>query len=148
MLTDEKSKWAANLWVWNGPRMGYSTAPSKNQETIKTRGSKRKKKDPTKLPGARRVIFKNDGGDLKFNKASLYYQETLWGDFGPGKSHSVNSFKGHVWNVKGDDGEGESHGMDRGHPFCVVASSNLLLLATVLLTWIVEDGEGDQHFVI
>lgn len=104
--------------------MGYSSAPLKHADKVK-KGHKSEKKDRAQPPkGSIRVVFENKGEDPKFNGASLYYQETLWGDFGPGKSHSVNSFQGHVWYVKGDNGEGESS--KEVHSPAVVAYSNPL----------------------
>jgi hypothetical protein len=32
--------------------------------------------------------------------AELYFESMLWGGFGPGETHKVNSYEGHHWNVR------------------------------------------------
>ena len=101
VLTDKKQKWAANLWVWNAPRMGYPEAPNKTDK----KGDARRKppKSPSPPPEKKQplVVFSNPGENPEFNDAVLYFgEEQRWGDFGPGQVHRVNSFDGHVFNVK------------------------------------------------
>eukprot|EP00616_Rhizochromulina_sp_CCMP1243_P003024 CAMPEP_0118962014 /NCGR_PEP_ID=MMETSP1173-20130426/499_1 /TAXON_ID=1034831 /ORGANISM="Rhizochromulina marina cf, Strain CCMP1243" /LENGTH=508 /DNA_ID=CAMNT_0006910229 /DNA_START=69 /DNA_END=1595 /DNA_ORIENTATION=+ len=101
------TKWAANLWIWNKVRLGYQRAPRK-------KGAGRF--DSSKGVGRDRLV-KGKGGDEApkeppvgqpkasfFNKdvigASLFYEDTFWDDFPPGKSIGVNTFKGHGWNVR------------------------------------------------
>mmetsp|Transcript_12557 Transcript_12557/g.25611 ORF Transcript_12557/g.25611 Transcript_12557/m.25611 type:complete len:562 (+) Transcript_12557:152-1837(+) len=122
VLTEEKSKWAANLWVWNGPRMGYATAPKKANHKKRRDRDRSELKEDSAPAGSLKATFRNTGQDPKFQGASLYYEDTLWGEFGPRKVHSVNSYVGHVWNVKDESGN-------------------------VLLTWVIKD-EGAQTFAV
>ncbi len=57
-----------------------------------------------KVPGQLKAIFTNTGKDPKFVDAKLYFQDTEWGEFAPGKTHSVNTYYGHEWNVKDSKG--------------------------------------------
>jgi len=114
VLTDQKSKWASNLWVWNAPRMGYSEAPTKSGKEARAgrRTDEHKsgghenagKKSRSANPSGVSAVFKNTGKDSKFDDSSLFYEDAFWGKFGPGQQHNVNSFKGHVWNVKDEGG--------------------------------------------
>jgi len=86
-------KWAANLWVWNGPRGGFIGSP-------KNKG-REEKPDATQGYAQIKAVFRNTGKDPKFAQAKLYFQETYWGEF----SHedpplNVNTFEGHEWNIK------------------------------------------------
>jgi hypothetical protein len=83
-------KWAANLWVWNGPRGGFEGAP-KNQ------GKEEKEEDNGQI----HATFINSKKDPVFAEAKLYFQDTFWGDFSHGDPPmSVNTFAGHEWNIK------------------------------------------------
>ena len=57
------------------------------------------------------------------DNAGLFYEDQFWGKFGKGDTLSVNTFEGHVWNVKVD--------------------------GKIVKTWVVlaKDGEN-QHFII
>lgn len=84
-------KWAANLWVWNGPRVGYAGSP---------KNSKVAEKEDAAPPGQLSATFKNIGNDPAFAEAELYFEETLWGEFSHGSPPlSVNTYEGHHWNV-------------------------------------------------
>jgi len=85
-------KWAANLWVWNTPREGYTGAP-KNEGAPKP-----------KNPVQRLAKFKNSGNDASMNNAELYYDEAMfWGKLEPNEpSLNANTFEGHRWTVKVD----------------------------------------------
>ncbi len=74
---------------------------------------------PEKLNG----VFVNSGKDPKYANAKLYFQETVWSDFGHGKSFQVNTYEGHEWNVKDSDG-------------------------TFLKQWIVKKGPKTQKFTV
>lgn len=89
-------KWAANLWVWNGPRGGFPGSP-------KNKGMEEEVDENT---GKIHATFLNSGKDPKFSNAKLYYEDQYWGDFGHGDAPlSVNTFEGHKWNIKGSDGK-------------------------------------------
>jgi hypothetical protein len=88
-------KWAANNWVWNGPRGGFPGSPI-NKEF---RGTP-EEANPGQLSGK----FINTGRDPAFKNAILYFQETEWADFSHGETLSVNTYAGHEWNVKDPKG--------------------------------------------
>ena len=54
--------------------------------------------------GQLKGFFRNTGNDPKFKNAKLFFQETEWGDFSSGKSHDVNTYHGHEWNVRDSNG--------------------------------------------
>jgi hypothetical protein len=94
-------KYAANLWVWNTPRTGFAGSPIKKKfqgeqgATVKSVRSN----GPMKISAA----FGNSGEDPKMKKAKLYYEDSFWGNLGPNDPKlSVNTYQGHVWNVKVD----------------------------------------------
>ena len=43
------------------------------------------------------ATFQNDEVE---GPVELFYEETRWADFRKGQVHHVNTFPGHVWNVK------------------------------------------------
>lgn len=88
-------KWAANNWIWNGPRQGFPGSP-----VNKLFKGTAEEANPGQLTG----VFKNSGVNPRFSQAKLYFQETEWGDFSPGQSHTVNTYHGHEWNVKDPNG--------------------------------------------
>lgn len=88
-------KWAANNWVWNGPRGGFQGSP-KNKRFEGTQAEA--------TDGQLKGFFRNTGNDPKFKNAKLFFQETEWGDFSSGKSHDVNTYHGHEWNVRDSNG--------------------------------------------
>lgn len=92
-------KYAANLWVWNTPRTGYSGSPIKEKF--------RKDKDKTTISAEPsmefnqiKASFKNLGTDEKMKNAKLYFQEQFWCDLGfDSEPMGVNTYEGHVWNL-------------------------------------------------
>jgi len=97
VLGDVNTKWAANLWAWNGPRVGYPGSPinpkfqnERNTEEIKTQAD-----------GSQQVTFVNSGKNPMFSEVDMYYEDTFWAPFSHGSpSCSVNTYDGHVWNAK------------------------------------------------
>jgi hypothetical protein len=88
-------KWAANLWVWNGPRGGFIGSP-------KNKGKEEVVDDQGQIHSS----FINTGKDPLFKEAQLYFQETYWGEMSHGDPPlNVNTFAGHEWNIrrKSDD---------------------------------------------
>lgn len=88
------TKWAANLWVWSGPRPEYEHAPKRwpdrPDKDIKAR-------EPKQLYAE----FRNTGSDPAFADAELYYEDTLFGKLdAEGPPIAVNTFEGHKWNVR------------------------------------------------
>jgi len=84
------TKWGTNLWVWNGPRNGYSGQPLKGNQL-------QKQHEPTQ----QKAIFRNSGVNQIFERAQLYYQDTFWGNLGFNDPPlSVNTSEGHKWYVK------------------------------------------------
>ena len=62
--------------------------------------------EPEEHPGQLHATFINTGKDPNFRRAKLFFQETFWDDFGPGKRLGVNTFEGHEWNVRDGGIEG------------------------------------------
>ena len=80
--------------MWNAPRAEFEGAPRKWSE------------DETETTNSLQLLatFHNTGEDPAYENAELWYDEA--GDFGsltPGKQISVNTFEGHVWNIKTGD---------------------------------------------
>jgi hypothetical protein len=72
VLSEEKPKWAANLWAWNTPREGFEGSPVKE-------GVEKKEKLPKQL----KATFINTQTDPTFQEAELYYDESgYWGKIG------------------------------------------------------------------
>jgi len=94
-------KFAANLWVWNTPRQGYPGAPVnekfRNQKDEKSSGA------PSTGFETIHVQFQNSGDNPGMDNAELYFEDQFWGKMGPKDPPlAVNSYRGHVWNVKVD----------------------------------------------
>mmetsp|Transcript_17929 Transcript_17929/g.41347 ORF Transcript_17929/g.41347 Transcript_17929/m.41347 type:complete len:640 (-) Transcript_17929:74-1993(-) len=90
-------KFAANLWVWNTPRTGFSGAPIKKKFQAENGGAVFSKPTNMKIS----ATFRNKRNDPLFDQAELFYDDTFWGKLGKGDPIlSVNTFEGHVWNVK------------------------------------------------
>jgi hypothetical protein len=123
-------KYAANLWVWNTPRSGYPGAPIKEKfRKEKEANSAASNNNPGGSPSANRftkitVTFENSGRDESLVNADLYFKDRFWGNLQKGKpAISVNTYKGHVWNVK-VNGE-------------------------IVKTWTISDDDGEaQKFII
>jgi hypothetical protein len=95
-------KYAANLWVWNTPRDGYSGNPKnpnfKGEKEVETM-----EKVTEDYPGRVGGTFTNSGKDPAMQYAKLYYVDLFWADLGFGDVDvRVNTYPGHVWNVKVD----------------------------------------------
>jgi len=106
-------KWAANLWVWNGPRAGYPKSPRNPHLKKKT------EHEPQTQPGQIKAVFTNKGTNPTFAEADLYYEDMYWGDLSSGSnSLHVNTFEGHKWNIKRRSDEKQLHqvviGKDEG----------------------------------
>ena len=100
-------KYAGNVWVWNNNRLGYPKEDRKtrNKKFIKKRSSKTgsgmSKKEQTQdtisqdHPGQIFALFQStvDG-------VSLYYEDTFWQELGPNLDSQVNTYVGHVWNLR------------------------------------------------
>lgn len=95
-------KWAANLWVWNTPRLGYSGNP-KNPSFKGTTASRDVEETQNATFKKVTATFENKGEDPLLHKAKLYFGEQEWAKLGKrdGKV-AVTTFKGHVWNVQVD----------------------------------------------
>eukprot|EP00604_Paraphysomonas_vestita_P000200 CAMPEP_0174825118 /NCGR_PEP_ID=MMETSP1107-20130205/42280_1 /TAXON_ID=36770 /ORGANISM="Paraphysomonas vestita, Strain GFlagA" /LENGTH=330 /DNA_ID=CAMNT_0016056385 /DNA_START=410 /DNA_END=1402 /DNA_ORIENTATION=- len=98
----EGTKWAANLWVWNGPRMPYLL-----QERRRKNGGKSNDKSSSSTDGAPTpqnelsvlAIFENN--EVEDENLHLYWQGTDdMGSLNIGESIHLNSFVGHQFVVK------------------------------------------------
>lgn len=96
------TKYAANLWVWNTPRQGYSGSP------IKEKFRKEKESNglgsPTMEFKKIKANFNNGGKDEQMRSAKLYFQDQFWAELGFNDPPvGVNTYEGHVWNVMVDE---------------------------------------------
>mmetsp|Transcript_51402 Transcript_51402/g.59473 ORF Transcript_51402/g.59473 Transcript_51402/m.59473 type:complete len:647 (+) Transcript_51402:31-1971(+) len=112
-------KYAANLWVWNTPRSGFSGSPIKKKFQKENGGTSTA---PVNMKIS--ATFDNAGKDSTFDNADLFYQDQFWGSLKPGDpARGVNTFDGHIWNVK--------------------------IEGKVVKTWVITDEDGPtQTFVI
>jgi len=83
-------KWAANLWVWNGPRNGYAR---KNPVTGKM------ERDTGSSSVAPVSVSASFDSEISVG-AKLFWQDQEWGALIPGESIRVNTYQGHKWNVR------------------------------------------------
>lgn len=93
-------KYAANLWVWNTPRSGFSGSPIKKKFHGDYGGpvTKEQYSNSNKVSAE----FKNSGQYPEFNEAELFYgKDQFWDTLKPGDpARGVNTYDGHEWNVK------------------------------------------------
>jgi hypothetical protein len=91
-------KWAANLWVWNGPRDGYwihNPATGKNERPKSGHNAV----TATDEPGVMKSISASfESSDVI--GAQLYWGDQFWDTLTQGRGVKVNTFPGHVWNVR------------------------------------------------
>lgn len=109
------TKWAANLWIWNKVRLGYSRAPRKSgaEAFDASRGIGRDRMSkkttaggPAPPPGGQPkqpvAIFEN----MDVPGAQLYYAGTThMGALAVGQTLRYNSYAGHEWAVKDASGK-------------------------------------------
>jgi len=109
-------KFAANLWVWNTPRTGFNGAPIKKKFQAEYGGA---------ITGEKlkiNAVFKNTGRDPAMDMAELYYEDMFWGKFGKDDPKlSVNTYEGHVWNVK--------------------------LSGKTVKTWVMKESDGENQYM-
>jgi hypothetical protein len=114
----EGQKYAANLWVWNTPRQGYPGAPFK--EKFRKEAEAGSTSSPSVSFQQINAVFKNSGVEPTLNNAELFFEEQFWGKLGPDDPDlGVNTFEGHVWNVRVD--------------------------GKVVKTWTIKEGDGKQQ---
>lgn len=81
------TKWASNLWVWNGPVHGDDTQDAKAAH-----------------PPQERSVIAEFGATVP--GYSLYWKDTFFGKLEPGMPIRMNTFPGHEFRVfEGDDEE-------------------------------------------
>jgi hypothetical protein len=95
------TKLAANLWTWSGIRPEYDGAPLKRQ----LRDDEKKPKSSSSTSTQLRAVFRNRRKLPEFDNAQLFYDEAgYFGDLGKDNEPLwINTFEGHVWNVKDKD---------------------------------------------
>ncbi|KAG7337243.1 2(OG)-Fe(II) oxygenase superfamily protein [Nitzschia inconspicua] len=97
-----KQKYAANLWVWNTPRTGYSGSPIK--EKFRNKQSSEEAASPSVSFLKINAQFVNSGKDESMSNAVLYYEDQFWGNLGSNDPPmAVNTYEGHIWNIKVGD---------------------------------------------
>jgi len=89
------TKWAANLWVWSGPRPEFPNAPKRWPD----------KPAPSQTTQFKQIYgeFRNTGKDPRFTAdTKLYYDEDgFFGNLGPNDPPiGVNTYVTHRWNIK------------------------------------------------
>jgi hypothetical protein len=99
-------KWAANLWVWNGPRYGYN--PRTRHEKSNGRG-KRAVAEADEQGAAASQGSSAEGIEVHFSSAvpaQLYWrnpqtrEDVFFSELEEGIRRSFNSFVGHFWVLK------------------------------------------------
>merc|ERR1719491_2718956 len=82
----------ANLWAWNGPRVGYAGSP------INPKFAEQEEK---KVYGEQQIQFTNTGGNPLYAEVDMYYEDQFWAPFSHGSpTVKVNTYDGHIWNIK------------------------------------------------
>lgn len=96
VLAEGKSKWAANLWVWNTPREGFEGSPVREG----FQDEEPKKDAPRQI----KATFKNIGKNPRFKDAELFWDsKQSWGKLGHGDPPLVSyTYETHKWTVKVD----------------------------------------------
>ena len=102
------TKWAANLWVWNGPRNGYMVRDEVTglyrRKTPEERAAEEElyasgEEESTTASPARSITFMNVDVPPEYSP-TVYWEDQLWSKMEIGKRIDVNSFIGHNWFVK------------------------------------------------
>ncbi|CAM9829612.1 unnamed protein product [Pylaiella littoralis] len=115
-------KWAANLWVWNGPRYGLSSVDPETGRTVDVvpaeKGGKVVTPDPTFEVKAVFVNQDVEGASLWFDGK----QQWMDGDWKVGQAYTINTFLTHRWVV--------------------------MLNGAEVKEWMISEREGSQRFVL
>jgi len=90
----EGTKWAANLWLWNGPMSGYTKTLANGTQI-----------DTTDFQESVMVHFVN----YDIMNAQLYWEDSFFGELGIGESLGSNTYCGHNWFVRVDNQKPEIH---------------------------------------
>ncbi|CBN75608.1 conserved unknown protein [Ectocarpus siliculosus] len=88
-------KWAANLWVWNGPRYGLSSVDPETGRTVDKAGNNIVP-DPTFQVQAAFLNEDVEGASLWFDGKQLWMDR----DWRIGETFKINTFLTHRWVVK------------------------------------------------
>ncbi|CAM9332570.1 unnamed protein product [Ectocarpus sp. 13 AM-2016] len=120
----EGQKWAANLWVWNGPRYGLSSVDPETGRTVDQASGVNKAgnnivPDPT-FQQVQAAFLNEDveGASLWFDGKQLWMDR----DWRVGETFKINTFLTHRWVVKVNGAE--------------------------VKTWLVSERTKDQSFVL
>jgi hypothetical protein len=101
------TKLAANLWTWSAIRPEFEGGPQRvgfgDDQSADYDDDEDTESETTTVPPIF-ATFKNRGVDERFKNAELYYDEDgYFGKLGfDDQPISVNTYPGHVWNVKDD----------------------------------------------
>jgi 2OG-Fe(II) oxygenase superfamily len=95
------TKWAANLWVWNGPRNGYMIRDPETGLMRRKRPEERASEQEADIgnsveSNARSASFTS----IDVENAAIYWEDQLWSKMEVGHKIDVNTFVGHKWNIR------------------------------------------------
>ncbi|CAM9225884.1 unnamed protein product, partial [Sphacelaria rigidula] len=115
-------KWAANLWVWNGPRYGLSSVDPETGRTVGLGHGKAKE-----AQSDNNFKITADFINVDVEGASLLFWDQPWagGEWNIGQAsakHTINTFLTHRWVVKVHD--------------------------TVVQEWLISEKQAKQTFVL
>ena len=101
------TKLAANLWTWSAIRPEFDGGPIRDGAVIENDAEDDDSETEVSSTSSSsspsvHVTFENSGNDERFRNAELYYDEAgFFGGLGfDDKPISVNTYPGHVWNIK------------------------------------------------
>jgi len=103
------TKWAANLWVWNGPRNGYmvrdETTGKMRRKTAEERRQKEEEEqeqqgEANKAAAGKSAARKATFSSYDVSGASLFWEDQFWSKIEIGVDIDVNTFVGHKWYVE------------------------------------------------
>jgi hypothetical protein len=120
-------KWAANLWVWSGPRAESKVAPRKWPVSEEELAASR--------PKQLQAYFYNNNKDHAMEHAQLFWGEgSFWAELGHGASAGANTFAGHEckWSVANSLIEKIAYCLDSNDLFSMPFAGTIQVNGTVV----------------
>lgn len=98
-------KWAANLWVWNGPRQPYLKQQKqyRNWKNSRERNEYIPKESSVQTPESDNSAVEGLFRNVDLPQVFLYWNEQLITPIDTGEAKPINTFKGHSFTVKLND---------------------------------------------